>query len=701
VRDGEQLEEFETREELLAKFRLTFYEERPILVLGPGTRRVGWDDEREPGWRVTRRRFKLLFQHLGRGARRTEDDTQVTTQERKAEEAFLNGYWWMKLSEERHRRESAHKQRLEFNRDGEAAEDHWPDDALAEVLLPLRLAAFDALRAATVLFGRSVATGDRPLTGLTQQAILVPTDTRLTRSLRAAAAIAEAIALSSGNGTNIDRTLAKLEHDAWWYLHGTDDSAERGSMAERWVERWSAGPARTALRSASGTQFSPAARHLSKLVDIIESGNAVSGAVVEWLSDLFWHVMTADAAIPPSQSDLAFAINLAASTDADEAFFSRARPGDHRTAATKQRTDGAHRSIKALIGRYPTYASSQSPRHDFHRVLASTLLHAGPGRADRQPIAIVTDYDRGLEEALVDVADPGQGFHIVLPVLVAGSLRWVIGKRLVSLPDGEQQGEADRGWRWIDPRATSTSDIPLGSNEPVIIRLSGSPLQTIRDRMGRETEFRGTVQELGIAGTSSVVEPGDRVHPATMFSELEVLEAMTSFLQLSGTGSQRFGWNLIAGPRGLIWHGRPWCFLGQGFQDWLPRLHLFLSSRSNRPAGQVERENADDVPHDQADEEDATTAGVEPSESFLKPGQPERPMKAEGDGADSEHFGHIAVDRAFHWPELALLRAVDVEHVELDLTQLTLYPDPTIDDLDERVRGFLEEVAETARVRPR
>ena len=36
----------------------------------------------------------------------------------------------------------------------------------------------------------------------------------------------------------------------------------------------------------------------------------ITGGLVEWLADLFWHLMVTDSGVPPSQTEMAFYVNL-------------------------------------------------------------------------------------------------------------------------------------------------------------------------------------------------------------------------------------------------------------------------------------------------------------------------------------------------------------------------------------------------------
>lgn len=370
----------------------------------------------------------------------------------------------------------------------------------------------------------------------------------------------------------------------------------------------------------------------------------VSGATIEWMSELLWHVIACASGVPPSQSALAFYVNLVEGPRPTERLFHRSRPGEYRGELESLPTD-----LERLIRTYDhglekNGAREADGRSKLFRTLAATLVEmwvrderaAQPSEPQpaRQPpeldvqrarpeacvIALVSVYDLMLERHLFDVLSPEQCFHMVVPVWVGArrreELRWLWGTftKRASLPwcaehltGPPTHGALDGAWRWCD------QDAFLDVAGPIVVKVNGSPLFRLSDGVN------ATVKSLGLEDGLGGLDALDEVRPATIFSEYDSVTSMMGF-----SSGQDETTRVL--PRGLTdtqlsWKRRDWVFLGDSFPEWLPRLRL--AYRANPRSANSRRK--------------------------------------------------IAIDRHFDWPELALLETLEVDPRCGDLAQVASY----------------------------
>jgi TIR domain-containing protein len=379
-----------------------------------------------------------------------------------------------------------------------------------------------------------------------------------------------------------------------------------------------------ALRSLLKTRFGATPRGLS-------------GAVVEWLSDLFWHVVASGAGVPPSQEELNFYVNLQTKIAETERRFSRPHPGEYRGPA-----DGGQRLSRDLVMLLGDYDSGQDertrdwsgPREAFARTMAATLLatwRAGGGRESRRPvIALVSDYDLMLERALVDMLGEDEGYHVLVPAVTdpgknAGKpqFEWLYGTHEpAATPAGREI--ANPLWRWFSLVPKIDVERPRG---PIVIRLTGCPLYPL-----------GTLVALGLTEQSPAGV--EELAPAAVFSEHDSVRSIVALVPSRPSPGQPPPdglWQSLFGADGLTWEGRGWLFFGHRFSDWLPRLQLLIT---------------------------ALMLGQGPS---IKQGEWRKP------GLVPSQIRRIAVSRHFDWPEQALLDALTIEMHAIDLIEVSGY----------------------------
>lgn len=605
------------------QLQTTFATGSPIIAIGPGCHRIGYDTT--PEWRRVVERAGLVLRRLGEQGEEGETD---------ARRAFLVRFWADKLfgEDESTRVEergdgaaaapAAVRPDLDIRSCGDGVQKH--ETARIALATDLLCGLVDATR----LLGATIETGGVPVTDWQRVGVdPVRTDgpgdqlrRQAVRWLRAAADLANAL-------DAVHRSVSgSPEHDV---------------LAEHGLE----------IADAIGDKF-----HLLKVADIGASleeliekcfeaaPDQISGAVVEWLSDLFWHVMVSGAGVPPSEDELSFYLNLR-EMEYSNRRFSRPHPGEYRgrpDRGEKLRTDLANLLKDYDCGFEDRERSWRQPRERFARAMAASLLEIARTErslpANRLVVALVSDYDLMLERAVMDRMEQGEAFHLVTPAVVdpqpspgKGSLVWLYGT-----VEKERSGPGGRldnpSWQWLDYVEPSSAVPPRG---PIIIRLTGSPLLP-----------SGTLAELELPEPDNSEHKVERLHPAAVFSEHDSARAVMTL-----TPPKPFGQQSASGlrgelflDRGLTWHGRSWLFFGYRFSDWLPRLQLLITALMASSEG-----------------------------SFAIQQQPWRGQGPQKAPTSASTRKWIAVARDFDWPEQALLRALDIEMKTAGLNEVSSY----------------------------
>ncbi|HEX4959357.1 MAG TPA: toll/interleukin-1 receptor domain-containing protein [Thermoanaerobaculia bacterium] len=231
----------------------------------------------------------------------------------------------------------------------------------------------------------------------------------------------------------------------------------------------------------------------------IPDSTRISVSHVEWLGDLLWHTIRFDAPMYPSPDELAFQLSVCLGT--------KIPPRKERVGTVAEVADWRIRPalIRNLFRAYEVGSSSRAEDEShFYNTIARALLYEPPPknafssrkgcggeavRSQRIKIAISTTFDRELERAFDRMK---KTYHIVLPVYVHES-------------EGEDQEHSDWEDDWLFVTITwdefgqripfpgvhlrkgslDKDDIDLskrGIREPVIVKLHGSPLETLTNQ---------------------------------------------------------------------------------------------------------------------------------------------------------------------------------------------------------------------------
>ncbi len=586
----------------------------PVLAIGPGCHRIGYDTTEE--WQRVVQRAWLVWHRL-ESISRDDDETR-------ARRDFLSHLWQSRLSSRARDWDGS-------VRTGPSVGSGAPPIDVLEKAVASRLAgeqpqvalATDLLCAlvdATRALGDAVAAGSVPV--IDWKLVRLPTSpseaellTRARSSLTAAAALAHDLAAVHSRRSPDLPMFRK---------HGLRrDEIDRKRL--------------TVLKAPE------IASALDRLVETCfgAAPSALSGAVVEWLSDLFWHVMVAGASVPFAQDELNFYLNLRGGDAAGIRSFSRPLPGEYRGRSGE--IQPLRDDLSALLGNYDSGVAPDDacgaardwtrPREAFARTMAATLLETWHADGHhRLAIGLVSDYDLMHERALMQLVREDQGFHVVCPVVTnpvkaegekaTRTFEWLFGTY-----DGSDRTSVSKPtWQWLRNVPSMKVERPLG---PVLLRLTGSPLFDL----GRSLDQ--------IAGEA----PPDvtLIRPAVLFSEHESVQAILTLTRAHGGEQPPRGlYNELFGNKGLSWERRGWLFFGHRFADWLPRLQLlFTALMLGRQASPQQEQAA----------------------SWPSPPDNSR----------------VAISRRFDWPEEALLTALDIGRTRADLADVAHYYDiPTV-----------------------
>ena len=635
----------------------------PVLVIGPGCHRIGY--ETTPAWEKVTARMAALYESLEDGP----------------EQAFLGQFWESKLSDETRR--GIVGQGL-----GSNAIDNFSKQAqqvLKQEPARARLAGMllRALVECTRCLGTVISAGETPVSNWLAVSYGQPgkqySDNAREQFAKAGQAVGQATTLAAALAAALSR-----KNEPTLVQQKTLSDAGVSTPLEQRV--------RDALNDM---KISSIAQSLQLLEDQCFERTLVnlSGALVEWLADLLWHVVISGAGVPPSQDELSFFLNLRPYSAVSERGFSRPQAGDIRWIPGEG-SDGPQGpsltgDVSGLLKRYDPPIERldwKGQREKFAITIAATLTEVwaderaavrggrrtGSSSAPRLVVALVSDYDLLLERALLRSAQFGDRFHVIVPVWTRGSARptlgWLLGtyergRASISEEDVRQPGS----WIWLDEHdATidtgeqpdnyfddddveeSSGGPPIGG--PIIIKLTGSPLHRIGDDGPRERHDCPRAPEM-----------------ATIFSEHDSMEAMVSLAKTTFRGHedastlprQLFG---ISATRGLDWHSRSWLFFGHRFSDWLPRLRLFLTANNLGLTRPDPREDG----------------GEDPSPANV--------------GRPDPSLTNIAIDRSFDWPERTLLNALDINMYRGDLDAMSAYCEETDEEIADDIAEFLANV---------
>ena len=586
----------------------------PVVAIGPGCHRIGYEETEE---------WKLVVKRAGQVWRRLEtiDDGKNV----EARQAFFKRFWAAQLCERR----------------GASIESHEIEQGSPDaVRIALATLLLCALVDATSLLGKAVEAGDEPVMDWQHLVVeIAPGEKRdlaedLANArdwLRAAVNLIEGVKLVHGNtqGASLPPVLEE------YGLTREDVKAERLTLLK--LEE---------IRSALGVL-------LEKGFE--QGADPLSGALVEWLSDLLWHVVISGAGVPSSQRELSFFLNLP-----EEGYsrrrFSRSHPGEYRGPDDDGKT--LDKNLKLLVKGYDSGLEEKErdwsqPREAFAWTIARSLVKAwGEEEHERFTVALVSDYDLMLERAMIEQLEEGDRLHVVTPARVRwdgqSKFKWLMGT--VEVGEGSAGALAKPEWEWLDERKKVLKD-RLG---PVVIRLTGTPLFALSAEQHRHL--------LDTVGPYDITE----VKPTAVFSEHDSVQAVMALAPIQQPRQQPkkgFRDQLLFEQQGLTWNYRGWLFLGHRFSDWLPRLQLLITALML----------AQDSPRD-----------VVPA--VLKEGLEQKL-------SPFEKAPKYAVSRRFDWPERALLDALGIERADRDLAAVTKYFEREGEEsVNERTARFVREM---------
>lgn len=572
----------------------------PVIALGPGCHRIGYDAGSE-SWERVVERMRMIW-------------TELDGEQRE----FVRQFWESKLSDEQ--------------RNWVGDEPPPEHDIAVTMVTPLRQRArvtlaitlLKALVECTEALGKVIASGQTPVGDWLDVSLprAWPKE-QPAKAVEKAKAVAKALA----EGTP--------EHE--------------GTLAEHGVTGATIDPDEFRLLKIG--EVSTSLTRLYQRCFVVHEVS-LSGALVEWLADVLWHIVISGSGVPLSQDELAFYVNLTndALVTEEGVGFNRPRPGDYR----HEDRDGIALTadIQALLACSEPNLSAPDwtqPRERFAATMAASVVASWRQNLKekghpRLAIALVADYDVLLERAILQALSVGEHLHTVMPAWVTRQgerrMEWVIAslERSAEKVTAEMVTEP-KSWRWFEPHTGFFPELEKNAVGPIVVKLSGSPLHLSSDAVAAsQFEFD---ERLGYEDATLAV--------ATIFSEHDSMEAMLSFAETANT-TETLPHRVFDAATGLDWQQRTWLFFGHRFSDWLPRLRLFFAANEM--------------------------------------GRPRSKMRGK------ERVDKIAVDRGFDHPERALLAALEINPYVENLGNVGNYfGQPTnLYSTNARIRAFCDAV---------
>ncbi|MBF6619131.1 MAG: hypothetical protein ITG02_02755, partial [Patulibacter sp.] len=420
----------------------------PIMVLGPGCHRIGY--EQTKGWEEVSRRVSLV---------RSRTAEWFVEEDPESAQRFLDGFWLSKLSDQPSENDRS-EGRLRAIRD---APDSAPRTPLDLCRTELATAVLGVLFEGTRCLGSEIATGRVPVIAWQEIAHRAPAATvgeprnsvssdeatsppfvsqdadvrhaRASDHMCRAVRVAEAVEALAAD----DRQLS-IDRRAVVESILTEDAELDEDEIERLKNVLQIGTVRYVLAQLRDECFA-------------RPGSRVTGAVIEWLADLLWHLFTTDSRVPPSQAEVAFYVNLQETDSGRGRPFARSRPGESRRRLDERSTQG---QIARMIATYDNgveaWTDIAEPRRAFTRAICAALLE----QWNQQPeidaeeeitpvLALVPDFDLSFERTLLELMGKGGVVHLVLPVWrkpkgESPFLDWVIGTMVRSATDPARRG---------------------------------------------------------------------------------------------------------------------------------------------------------------------------------------------------------------------------------------------------------------------
>ena len=374
---------------------------------------------------------------------------------------------------------------------------------------------------------------------------------------------------------------------------------------------------------------------LESLTDTFPTLSRLDGALVEWLTDLFWHTLIFESPCYPRPDELAFQLSMCANNSS-----THPKRKYEPTAMVQRHADQRFQNAMEQSLRRGMRSGKQQPRArgKLQDAIAASLTaqyhirSAQPSKLHPFPLAISFAHDLELEKSMAFQPEGCEVFHVAFPVVHAmstearskGTLRWLIGDfpGVLDQPKTAQQvldvlSRPQNGWRWLNDVVQGDRSIDEGSEwappeqsirGPLILKVSGSPLHEMEEDASTHQCLVPSLQ-LSIEN-GELPEPESRVFPlghlmhVPAVTELDVLQLSQVDDWSRGARQQDSGQHKAGLPfpivQELMGRDRYWLIVGHDLSDWSARLQLFgqisrsvLFDRSSRALAVSRRADMD------------------------------------------------------------------------------------------------------------
>jgi hypothetical protein len=340
--------------------------------------------------------------------------------------------------------------------------------------------------------------------------------------------------------------------------------------------------------------------------DELASGG-LSGTLVEWFTDVFWHVMTFDSPAYPRIGELTTQVSLMMGSAEPRKYLipiSRVQRGDYEVLveAVQKCLKRGLDAINVSAARRLFLASLADVSHVQYaewdrRIQSGKRSRLGPRFSPQPAVVSTTTLGLDLEFALAAAQAsraPNRTFHVAVPVVAdyarpntgqrRVAVRWLVGDfRVTGAPVDRASITRPTGrWRWLQHWGTGSQGHGWPTlMGPLLLKLAGSPLHDLDRALLPETneDDELTIQFPGWDPT--VDDPVDRyvLHAVTL-DEFDVIQR-TAF-ELFELGEQKgSGQQVRILPKWLYESmnspERWWVYLGPRLTDWNSRMEFVLN----------------------------------------------------------------------------------------------------------------------------
>lgn len=347
------------------------------------------------------------------------------------------------------------------------------------------------------------------------------------------------------------------------------------------------------------------------------SKRVLSGTLVEWFTDVFWHVMTFDSAVYPRINELTTQVSLMMGSAEPRKYvipISRVQRGDYRVLveAVQKSLDRGVEAANVSVGRQSFLGSLAEVSHIMHaewdrRIQTGKPSNRQPASTPQPAILLTTTLGLDLEFALA-TTQPSRirnaVFHVAVPVVVdygrSGArhgrvaVRWLVGDFQVTGPPANRARitRPRGGWRWLQHWGTGTQGKGWPALEgPLLLKLGGSPLHDLdRDALPNmeEVDERREIEFHLLPGDGEVER---EVSHAVSLDEFDVIQRMAFELvemgaQIGSGGKVRLLPNWLR--ESINSPERWWIYLGPRLTDWNSRMEFVLNRILMAPDSRVE-----------------------------------------------------------------------------------------------------------------